>query len=167
MNIFFLSRNSKKCAKYHANVHVIKMILETAQLLFSAHHIADSSLLPDCEKQGLKIYKKTHVNHPCAKWVRSSKANYYWLSELGMYLCYQYSDRYNKIHATEGIMTWLYHNVPDLSDEDFEEPPQVVPEEYKGENTVQAYRKYYMEVKAKNIKRFSYDNSEYPFWWED
>jgi hypothetical protein len=81
MNIFVLSRNPRRAAEQHCDKHVVKMILETAQLLYSAH--------PD--KPHEAAYKRTHANHPCAIWARTSLANYQWLCALGFWLCQEYS----------------------------------------------------------------------------
>jgi hypothetical protein len=69
MNIFFLDENPTLSAKYHVDKHVVKMILETAQLLCSVHHVTDqvTDQVP---------YKLSHKNHPCAIWARESLSNY-------------------------------------------------------------------------------------------
>ena len=72
MNIFFLSENSKVCAKYHCDKHVVKMIVEYAQLLSTAHRASDGYSGDSC-------YKTTHKNHPSAIWSRESDTNYVWL----------------------------------------------------------------------------------------
>ena len=77
MNIFFLDLNQRKCAKWHVDKHVIKMILESVQLLCSAHHI-----FPNKNNLYSPPYKLTHKNHPCSKWVRESLSNYKWLIKL-------------------------------------------------------------------------------------
>jgi hypothetical protein len=77
MNIFYLDKSPYTCARYHCDKHVVKMILETAQLLCGAHWATG----------GTAQYKPTHLNHPCAIWVRKSLSNYKWLCELGFNLC--------------------------------------------------------------------------------
>lgn len=138
MNIFYLDKNPKICAKYHNDKHVVKMILETAQLLSSAHWMTGSEA----------PYKKTHVNHPCAIWTRQSIDNYNWLCELGLYLSIEYTSRYNKTHKTSSVIWWLTENKPNLPDIGFTEPPQAMPDPYKvPNNPVQAYRNYYLGEK--------------------
>ena len=73
MNIFFLDNDIRKCAIYHCDKHVVKMTLETAQLLCGVHHIIG----------GDAPYKLSHKNHPCSIWARESLSNYMLLSELG------------------------------------------------------------------------------------
>lgn len=91
MNIFVLDENPKMCAIYHCDKHVVKMILESAQMICTTHHL--------CYNKNLyyKIpYKQTHINHPCSKWVRESLANYFWLFALTKELNNEYKYRYNK-----------------------------------------------------------------------
>lgn len=97
MNIFILSKNPKKCAKYHCDKHVVKMILELGQMLCAAHIILDSiTKINDQE-----LYKLSHKNHPCTIWIRSNIINYRWSYELFKCLCHEYTYRYNKIHLCE------------------------------------------------------------------
>ena len=69
MNIFFLDYDPKKCAQYHLDKHVVKMIVETAQMLYSVHWFLELSLPSSA-------YKKAHINHPCSIWARTSLENY-------------------------------------------------------------------------------------------
>lgn len=91
MNIFVLDRDVKKCAIYHNDKHVVKMILESAQLLCGVHHMTESNIndIP---------YKLSHKNHPCSIWAREDISNYLWLCELGLELCKEYTYRYGRRH---------------------------------------------------------------------
>ena len=75
MNIFFLSICPYVCAKMHCDSHVIKMILEYAQMLCTAHHVCGNYKNPD-------LYKIAFKNNPCAVWARTTSGNYSWLYEL-------------------------------------------------------------------------------------
>ena len=88
------------------------MILESAQLLWTAHHVAGPALLPGAAAAGVKIYRETHANHPTAKWVRSSRRAYAWAAELGLALCAEFTARYGKVHASEAGLRWLAANAP-------------------------------------------------------
>ena len=93
MNIFFLDIDPEICAKYHVDKHVVKMIIELAQLLCTAHHIIGS------DNEDFKIpYKKTHVNHPSAIWVRQGLYNYVWTVNLGLELCKEYTKRFTRLN---------------------------------------------------------------------
>jgi len=166
MNIFFLSFIVAEAARDHIDVHVVKMILETAQLLFSVHYAVDSTELKTRQQNNLKVYRKTHSNHPSAIWVRTSIEHYWWLSELGLALCSEYTRRYKKVHSTEELLQWLYDNVPDLPDIPFSYPPQAMPDVYKNDDCVTAYRQYYVGAKSK-LGRFGYKDGYLPDWWEE
>lgn len=140
MNIFFLHMIPSICAIYHLDKHVVKMILETAQLLCSAHHLSDSNFEPP--------YKLTHKNHPCAIWTRTSLDNYKWLVELGKELCKEYTYRYGKIHKCQTVIEQLDNNLPPIPEIGFTTPALAMPNEYKGDDAVESYRAYYLFEKS-------------------
>lgn len=144
MNIFFLSYLQAECAKWHVNSHTGKLIIESVQLLCSAHHILGSSdgFVPP--------YKLTHKNHPCAVWVRESADHYDWLVELARELGKEFTYRYGKIHKSSTYLDALAANRPaGLKHIGFTEPPQCMPDEYKVQgDAVSAYRNYYARGKV-------------------
>ncbi len=138
MNIFYLDPLPKICATYHNDKHVVKMILESAQLLCGAHWATG----------GEAPYKLSHKNHPCAIWVREDLKNYNWLCDLGVWLCNEYTFRYEKRHKTEQVIEWCRHNPPDIPNDGFTQPPMAMPDQYKVPgDSVQSYRNYYMGEK--------------------
>lgn len=154
MNIFVLDWDVKKCAQYHNDKHVVKMILETAQLLCGAHHMTNSPYeIP---------YKLSHKNHPCSIWVRESIDNYLWLCELGLELCDEYRYRYGKRHKSLDIIEWCVVHKPKLSNKGFTLPALAMPDQYKTKDIVESYRNYYIGDK----KVFSkWKNREEPYWF--
>jgi hypothetical protein len=140
MNIFFLDLDVNKCAKDHCDKHVVKMILETAQLLCGVHHIYshNTSHVP---------YKLSHKNHPCSIWTRSSLTNYLYLCELGLALCKEYTNRYGKRHKSQEVIEWCLTNKANIKDIGFTEPPKAMPDEYKVSDVVESYRNYYRGAK--------------------
>jgi hypothetical protein len=143
MNIFVLDKDADRCARYHNDKHVIKMILELAQLMSTAHHVCES---PVAEK----LYRKTHVNHPCAIWVRESKDNYRWTYGLFMALSSEYTYRYGKTHKTVSekaeALGIVPPNIPELG---LTEIPQCMPDDCKVESDpIEAYRNYYKRHKS-------------------
>jgi hypothetical protein len=140
MNIFFLDWDVNKCAKDHCDKHVVKMVLETAQLLCSAHHMTHqvNTQVP---------YKLSHKNHPCSIWVRESLSNYLYLCELGLALCKEYTNRYGKRHKSQDVIEWCVTNKVNICDKGFTEPPKAMPDEYKVVNVVESYRNYYRGAK--------------------
>ena len=144
MNIFYLHENPKTCAEMHCDKHVVKMILEYAQLLSTAHHVIDGVPTIDC-------YKMTHKNHPSAIWARENRSNYIWLVELLDNLLMEYTFRYGKRHKTErsGIFTNLCRFPYGMKDGEFTQPPQCMDDYCKVEgDSIMAYRNYYIREKS-------------------
>ena len=156
MNIFFIEdlNSVDAIAKSHCDKHVVKMILETAQILSAVSRIYGL-------EQG---YKLTHRNHPVVKWVAESLENWIWTKELGFALCREYTYRYGKIHKTQGVLDILeYPPMPIIG---FTTPPQCVPEKYKlmKNEFIKAYRNYYIYEKG-TIAKWTKRNS--PSWFID
>lgn len=159
MNIFFLAHDPIQCAREHCDKHVVKMILEYAQLLSTAHHMIDGEHVPD------GIYKCTHKNHPSAVWARENTEHYLWLYELFIALCDEYTHRYHKVHKTDEKLRDVLKRPPRYLEHGcLLEPPQCMPEAYKCEgDTIQAYRDYYMNGKDQTwITKFT--NRHPPKW---
>jgi hypothetical protein len=157
MNIFFLDYDVQKCAKYHVDKHVVKMILETAQLLCGVHHATDQLSTDQVP------YKLSHKNHPCSIWTRESLSNYLYLCELGLELSKEYTYRYGKRHKSQDVIEWCLINKPNIKDIGFTNPPKAMPDEYKVNSLTESYRNYYIGEKS----RFAnWKNREKPFWFE-
>jgi hypothetical protein len=152
VNIFILDHDVKRCAQAHNDKHVVKMILETAQLLSTVHW----------QTGGQAPYKQTHVNHPCSVWARESLANYMWLCELGLELCKEYTHRYGKVHKSEEIIRYLTEYLPPLSNKGMTPFAQAMPNECKANDAVTAYRKYYIQEKGGMAK---WSKRERPYWY--
>lgn len=137
MNIFILDYNPVKSAKMQCDKHVVKMPLETAQLLCSAF------------EKGEAPYKRTHYNHPCSIWARESKGNYLWLIEHGIALCKEYTYRYEKNHKSLEVILWCKNNIEKLSFERIRRTNFCLcfDEVYKIGNAVKSYRNYYVNEK--------------------
>ncbi len=164
MNIFYLHSNPKICAIYHNNKHLVKMILETVQLLYSCIHISNPELLEYApfNKAGIRGYKITHKNHPSTIWTRTSIANYQWLCKLGIELCHEYTFRYNKIHSCQIHLEWLIQQQPNIPNNPFTQPLQAMPEKYKHKDSIIAYRNYYIHEKA-HFSKWTKRNT--PYWF--
>jgi len=164
MNIFYLDNDPKVCAEMHNDKHCIKMILEYAQLLSTAHRVLDGTLsiglsetgrkqtryvLPDGRES--KLYVATHINHPSAIWCRQSYANYVWLSKLLTELCREYTYRYGKVHKVElsGLEEELMYppmNIP--AHAPFTEPTPAMPDDVKvAGDSIASYKNYYINNK--------------------
>ena len=161
MNIFYLSHNPTKCAEMHVDKHVVKMILEYAQLLSTAHRTLD-----DVDTDSL-FYKATHVNHPSAIWARASFKNYCWLYLLLEKLCKEYTYRYGKIHKVEwsGLLSELSDPPLNIKDSAFTQPTPAMPEKYKvAGNSIQSYKNYYNGAKR---YLFNWKNRAIPYFVEE
>lgn len=126
------------------------MILETSQLLYTCLHLTSPELLKDAplNKSGKQGYKPSHKNHPSAIWTRNSLQNYKWLCSLGIELCREYTFRYNKIHSCQKHIEWLSQQTPNLPLISFTQPTPAMPDKYKNNNSIIAYREYYKGEKA-------------------
>ena len=138
MNIFILDKEVEKCAEYHCDKHVIKMILESAQMLSAVVRLNGHDI----------GYKLTHKNHPCTIWARESLSNYNWLVRLTRLLNYEYRYRYEKDvnHKSYDLVKTL--PIPDLPDIGLTPFAQAMPDQYKNKNAVKAYRDYYINEKS-------------------
>lgn len=157
MNVFYLDADPATAAQQQCDKHVVKMILETAQLLSTAHRVLDGDERAD--NNGL--YKATHKNHPSAVWARDNSANYEWLWQHMSALMAEYTNRYGKTHATERLTHSLWELPRNITHDDFTPPPQCMPDRYKGDCTVSAYRDYYLGEKMAIAK---WSHSEVPTW---
>ena len=166
MNIFYLDHNVHKCAEMHNDKHTVKMILEYAQLLSTAHRVLDGEQTPWFttaagrkkrewmlydDRQNI-LYAATHLNHPSAVWVRQSTENYLWLSNLLVALCEEYTHRYGKTHKVErdGLCFVLLKNVPaNIGNKGWSEPTPAMPDEVKiPGDSIASYRNYYINNKS-------------------
>lgn len=175
MNIFYLDSDPKICAEQHCDKHVVKMIVETAQLLSTAHRLLDgqvSVIMHNDRRKKLwhlsgerdQLYAASHVNHPSALWLRSSEGNYLFLYKLFSHLCDEYTFRYAKKHATCLKLKHLLKVPPkNIPKGPFTEPPPCMPTEFKIENDVIAsYRNLYVHSKARFAR---WTNRRPPSWF--
>lgn len=191
MNIFYLDHDPAIAATMHLDKHVVKMVLEYAQLLSTAQRLL--STIPPVTVyritrgkvravehrplpgdmietvDGLPslisthIYRATHANHPCAMWVRESTANYRWTHDLLSAVTKEYTHRYGKVHKVEhsGLLHDLTDPPPALANHQPTPVPLAMPDEYKASCPVEAYRRYYCGAKGHLLK---YTNRSWPTW---
>ena len=161
MNIFYLDRNPVVAAQMMCDKHVVKMILESAQMLSTAHRVLDGEEYAD--QKGL--YKMAHKNHPSTKWVRASSENYLWVYQHMEALMKEYTYRYGKHHKTERLL-WSLRKLPDAIpiDVPFTDPPQCMPDVCKGGDTVSAYQTYYI---LETSGFAAWKRRGEPLWWKE
>ena len=176
MNIFFLSWVPIICARYHCDKHVVKMIIEYAQMLSTAHRVLDGQKKITLSKNNRKLtryvlpgdvddvfYKSTHVNHPCGVWVRASRENYLYLYQLFSALCDEYTHRYGKVHLTDTKLRSILATPPSNIDcIGITEAPRAMPDHFKDSISVTiSYRNFYIGDKKKFC---SYKKRSAPSW---
>ena len=176
MNLFFLSRNAREAAQAHANKHVVKMVLETAQLLSTGHRLLDGTRAAGVSKSGRKqttwvlpdrdreeaLYRATHANHPVAVWIRASRAHYEWTYSLFVELMKEYTFRYGKTHACGKLVEALASPPAGIPDAGWVDPPACMPDIYRdSKDVVTCYRAYYREGKKDLL---AYKSREAPAW---
>jgi hypothetical protein len=153
MNIFVVHPDPIVSAQMLNDKHVVKMILESAQILSTVNF----------KNNKKATYKPTHHNHPCTLWAGKTVDNYNWLKQHGIALCEEYTNRYKKIHKSMQYYFTEY-NIPDtIKDIGLTEFVQAMPEQYRDINPVLAYRKYYIGEKSGFSK---WTNREIPSWFE-
>ena len=171
MNIFYLHEDPVRSAQLHCDKHVVKMIIEYAQMLSTAHRMLDGTQYID-QSSGRRIkrwrldnsnmdgvlYKASHINHPSAIWVRENAIQYQYMYDMFVALCDEYTYRYGKIHSTERLLGKLLETLPkNIKDNGFVEPPQAMPDYCKVPgDSIKAYQMYYVNEKigfAKWTKR--------------
>jgi hypothetical protein len=185
MNIFVLNENAILAARDHCNKHVVKMVLESAQILSTAHWLGwqrmleiDSGLKRDELMLKLRSgidprltppWKMTHVSHPCTQWAQRCWGNYMWLSQHGMELCREYERRYGREHKSLEVHRWLNRVIPPTFElttptaTDITPFALAMPEKYKVPgNAAQSYRNYYLGEKSHFAK---WPEGQAPSWW--
>jgi hypothetical protein len=160
----------------HNDKHVVKMILEYAQLLSTAHRVLDGTLSTGLSKTGRKqtryvlpddresvLYSATHLNHPSAVWCRQSDLNYDWLFNMFQALMTEYTYRYGKVHATSRLETHLASVPKNIPQKGFTEPTPAMPDEVKiPGDSIKSYRNYYINNK---VHLASWKKRQVPEWF--
>ena len=167
MNIFILNNDPVLAAQEQCDKHVVKMIVESAQMLSTVHRMLDGTMerrpsksgamiqywkLPDARE--LTMYKACHFNHPSTVWTRESSANYNWHYKHFIGLCDEYRHRYGKVHMTEHKLKYHLRHLPNNIKDDGLTPFKLAMgsnPECISEDAVASYRKFY-ETKQKKFK---------------
>jgi hypothetical protein len=155
MNIFALDTDPIQAAKWHCDAHVIKMTLETAQMLSTINRLAGKTDL---------LYRVTHINHPCTVWARETSENYFWLYRLGIALGSEYKERYGKTHASMKIIESLSELPSIVPSGNLTGFALCMPDQYKRSNPVLSYRVFYRI--EKNQGRLGTWKQNKPEWWK-
>jgi hypothetical protein len=132
------------------------MLIEYAQLLSTAHHEHGSNT------EGL--YRPTHKNHPSAIWARENVQHYFWLYALWESLSDEYTRRYGRVHKSWERLSMALSEAPEgIPSGDFSDPPQCMPDAYKCDDAVSAYRAYILLDKPFAV----WKHSDVPTWYSN
>ena len=156
MNIFYLHEEPAQAAQALYDKHVVKMVLETAQLLCAAHHLHDHTFPQQ--------YRLTHASHPCTLWAAKSDSNYAWLYMSFLNIADEFEYRYGKQHLSYlKLADELAFPPPAMQAESqiFTPPPLVMPTQFHASDHVEAYRNYYRTEKA---HLYAYTRRTPPAW---
>ncbi|MDB4590923.1 pyrimidine dimer DNA glycosylase/endonuclease V [Flavobacteriaceae bacterium] len=158
MNLFILDLDPVVAASYHNDTHVTKMLLEACQILCTAHHVHNPN-------QYEIPYKIAHLNHPCTKWVRETKANHEWALKLARALCIQYTYRTGKLHKCTAVVDWLEQKLDQIAWSNVNLTPFVLamPDRYQCSDPVLSYRLYHQSEKRGYWRKIR--NSKLSTWY--
>ena len=164
MNLFILSLNWTECAQFMIDKHISKMILEAVQMLCTTKHLVD----PDDDS--VDLYRPTHINHPVTIWMRQSQENYIWtlnmVDAMHTEWKYRYGHPESKTHKSYELARQLSYTIP--SKDKFPQQgltpfAQAMPDEYKRDDPVEAYRLYYQS--AAKQKFATWKRRDRPTWY--
>jgi hypothetical protein len=153
MNIFVTYLCPVESAKALDDKRVVKMILESAQMLSTAINLSNMSQAP---------YKSTHVNHPCSVWARTSKANFRWLLTHFLALCHEYTARYGKEHKCQQFYTYFCTCIRFMPDGEL--TPFANCTNRKQFDVITAYRLTMEEKWANDKRKPTWKNGSKPTW---
>lgn len=158
MNIFAVDSDPKIAARMLCDKHVVKMVVEGCQMLSTNHLLSGDSATE-------MLYKLSFKNHPCTLWARETTGNYQWLSEHTHELSVEYTRRYGKVHKSSCLCLWFVENIPKyIPHGSLTAFAQAMPDEYKNNDPVVAYRTYYAKAKSR-IARWKLGNV--PEWYKE
>ena len=159
MNIFYFYDNPIQSAQAQPDKMLVKMPLETAQMLCTAHRELDGDEYAD----EVGLYKKAYLNHPCSIWARATHKNYYWLLKHFLALGNEYTFRYGKTHKSVDRLSRALAQLPGNIPLNAMTPvPQAMPDQYKNNDPVKAYRDYCINEKTYAKWEKGRDKPE---WW--
>ena len=159
MNIFYFDDSPIECALAQPDKMLVKMPLETAQMLCTAHRELDGDKYAD----EVGLYKRAYWNHPCTVWARECSQNYSWLYAHFLALGMEYTYRYGKEHASIIKLAKPLMQFPKSIRQAAMTPPaQAMPDQYKHEDPIVAYRRYV--INEKHYAKWD-KNRLKPTWW--
>lgn len=174
MNIFYLHHNPTVCARSLHDYHVVKMTLETAQILCTVHHASlfrtEIGTREELIAFNPQFYKPLNISHPCVLWVSETTNNYSWTYRLFAALAAEYQHRYGKMHSSwEKLSNAVFPAPYGIVRGPFTLPALAMPDQYLDENPIIAYRRYYIAEKLVDMKGnlYKWTNRRKPIWYPE
>ena len=187
MNLFYLDHDPVLAARWHVDKHIVKMPLESCQMLSTAHRLLDGTLTVASGPRQRKLYKlpgertafdgerflildqvcylPSHVNHPTTKWTMASRENYEFHVQFLLELLDEYKRRYGRTYkSAETVLPFLKFPPKNLKSSGFTLPPPAMPDYYKVVDVVESYRNYYAGSKWRFAK---WKHGDVPPWFLD
>jgi len=167
MNIFVLDNDPVLAAQSQCDKHVVKMVVESAQMLSTSHRLLDGVLNEERNDKGRKVkswiipdasmdqalYRAVHMNHPCTKWTMLSLSNYLWHYQHFVALCDEYTYRYGKVHKTDTMLRFVLdeapNNIEDIGLTQFPLAMKSNPECMNPDDPVTSYKSFYQTKQAR------------------
>tara|TARA_R100001443_G_scaffold109658_2_gene121101 strand:- start:1470 stop:1979 length:510 start_codon:yes stop_codon:yes gene_type:complete len=164
MNIFVLDENPVKSAQAMDCVRVPKMVTESAQMMASALRRwgATDEQMP-LTKSG-SPYKGGYHHHPCTIFAGDTRANFKWLAHHAEALLDEYHHRFGKVHACHNPIYQMSSMSKMIPEGELMPFAQAMPDEYKDDDAVKAYRAYY-HSKMYSAGGVHYRHTSPPDWW--
>ena len=161
MNIFYFDDSPVTSAEAQPDKMLVKMPLETAQMLCTAHRELDGDEYADANG----LYKTAYKNHPCTMWARECNENYSWLYAHFLALGMEYTYRYGKEHASiTKLAKPLMHFPKNIKSGKMTTVAQAMPDQYKNKDPIKAYRAYC--INEKTYAQWNKNRAK-PIWWKD
>jgi len=182
MNIFFLHEDAVIAATMQCDKHVPKMLLETAQMLSTAHRVLDGTKIQRPSKSGKRmvwywehpdpqldevLYTPTHVNHPSSVWIRENSENYKWAFTHFVGLCVEFRFRFRKAHLSETKLRRPLANLPKNIPPSVERSPiaLAIDDKFKGPDPISSYQKFYQAKQERMTMEWNRGTHK-PDWFE-
>ena len=151
MNIFVTDPDPVVSAQCLPDKHVVKMPLETCQMLSIVashqwgHGYGD---LPKKDSGFYSTSKGAFRNHPCTVWAKESLANTWWLLAHGIGLCAEYKHRYGKTHSCEKTILEAGNLIPFTMDRP-KSFTRAMPDELKYDTSIDTFTAYKNYIRSK------------------
>lgn len=183
MNIFILHEDPVIAAQLQCNKHIVKMTLESAQMLSTAHRMLDGYTIQGISKSGKRsvkhwthpnkeldtiLYKAVHFSHPCTVWTMETSSNYIWHYQHFVALCDEFQYRYNKKHMSDDKLRVILKTIPS----NIKIGPLTIhplamgsnPECMDKEDPVKSYRSFYQTKQARF--KMEWSKRDVPNWFQ-